>query len=530
MLFMGSRVGADNVSEFFGVQKLDDSQVEIESKVPIAKETQAWFDADYRQKARCLSALLCRRRDVPSVVAMEMIMGGHVQLVSSLSYSYGGGETRQLERFEYLKDKDNAGYYYLAMGEVGDIHGLSRNESKAYCRAMAAVLCDIVDSSSDVLESEFYECYYDFEGKYAELVDGNYLIEGIEAPEPTPNFYIGHVQKMRNAFDTVFVTCVKPLLWTWLNNQKDLQQYYRAYQELFRSQFVEAMQDGGVLEKICSENKGKNLEQSSFNEEVLKFLKEQNWSGSMKQPVLDWDKVVMDWKEPDNKYPLIRDLIEKTDIPEKISLLYFDGNEDLLNACACGLKREADVASARTTEIKDEDLELLNASAAHSFFAKPKAKNYQLSDVSLGKTGAGKAMSQKKSESMEVHGDLAERYVEKWLRSVPDISCVTRVSGSSRNSGKSDRLHYDISYVKGGKTYYVEVKACDSGEFFISDGELAFARKSSETYRLALVYLRSKEIEMIEDVYSKLKGDDVKTPESWRISLNRVLPSESTKN
>ena len=521
MLFMGSRVGADNVSEFFGVQKLDDSKVEIKSKEPIAKETQAWFDADYRQKAHCLSALLCRRRDVSSVVAMEMIMGGHVQLVSSLSYSYGGGETRQLERFEYLKDKDNAGYYYLALGEVGDVYGLSRNESKAFCRAMAAVLCDIVDSSSDVLESEFYECYYDFEGKYAELVDGNYLTEGIEAPEPTPNFYIGHVQKMRNAFDTVFVTHVKPLLWIWLNNQKDLQQYYRAYQEAFRSQFAEAMQDGGVLEKICFESKDKEQEQAFFKEEILKFLKGLVWSGSLNQPALGWDNVVQDWKEPDtNKYSSVRDRIEKTDDPEKISLLYFDGNENVLHAFV-ELEKKADVASPEAKEVRDEDLELLNVSIAHSGFVKPKTKDYKLSDVSLGKAGTGKAMTRKKSESMEAHGDLAERYVEKWLCSIPDFSCVTRVSGTSRSSGKSDRLHYDISYIKDGKTYYVEVKACDSGEFFISDGELEFARKSPETYRLALVYIKSKEVEMIDHVYSKLKGDDVKTPESWRVSLSR---------
>ena len=101
------------------------------------------------------------------------------------------------------------------------------------------------------------------------------------------------------------------------------------------------------------------------------------------------------------------------------------------------------------------------------------------------------------------------------------VTGVDYKSGSSRSSWRSDASHYDISYIKEGRTFYVEVKACDGGEFFISEGELEFARQHPDTYRLALVFEEGGDFEFVDDVYNKLHEGDVMLPNSWRISVKK---------
>ena len=131
--------------------------------------------------------------------------------------------------------------------------------------------------------------------------------------------------------------------------------------------------------------------------------------------------------------------------------------------------------------------------------------------------GAGQAMTGKKQNAMKARGIEAEQCVEAWLRSQQGNNHVEGRSGTSRTSGRNDSLHYDISYVNGGKTYYVEVKACDSGEFHISAGELEFARVNAETYRLALVYLETQQLQLVDNVYNRVK--DIKVAADWKIAV-----------
>ena len=93
--------------------------------------------------------------------------------------------------------------------------------------------------------------------------------------------------------------------------------------------------------------------------------------------------------------------------------------------------------------------------------------------------GSGRAMTNSRQKSMQKRGAEAELCVIKWLKD-QGYDHVEGKSGTSLNSGRNDSLHYDILYVDDSKTYYVEVKACDSGEFHISSGELEFAKKNSE--------------------------------------------------
>ena len=126
-------------------------------------------------------------------------------------------------------------------------------------------------------------------------------------------------------------------------------------------------------------------------------------------------------------------------------------------------------------------------------------------------------MTKKKQKAMKERGIVAEQRIEAWLKEQPGNIRVEGRSGTSRTSGRNDSLHYDISYVNGDKTYYVEVKACDSGEVHISAGELEFARLNPETYRLALVYLESNQFQFVDDVYNKVK--DIKVAEGWKIAV-----------
>ena len=127
---------------------------------------------------------------------------------------------------------------------------------------------------------------------------------------------------------------------------------------------------------------------------------------------------------------------------------------------------------------------------------------------------------------MKRRGNLAENLVINWLKKRPveeGISNIENKSGSAHNSGRNDSLHYDISYIKGGETYYVEVKVADSGEFHITAGELEFARKNSKYYILALVFLdeETKKIKLVDDVYEKLK--EVKVAEAWRVAIETCV-------
>ena len=143
----------------------------------------------------------------------------------------------------------------------------------------------------------------------------------------------------------------------------------------------------------------------------------------------------------------------------------------------------------------------------------------------LVRGGSGQAMTQNHQKSLKRRGNLAENLVENWLKKRPTeegISNVENKSGSAHNSGRNDSLHYDISFIKGGETYYVEVKVADSGEFHITASELEFSRKNSKYYLLALVFLDEevKKIKLVDDVYNKIKN--VKVADGWKVAIDHT--------
>lgn len=53
----------------------------------------------------------------------------------------------------------------------------------------------------------------------------------------------------------------------------------------------------------------------------------------------------------------------------------------------------------------------------------------------------------------------------------------------------TNQMKYDISYIDSdGKEYFVEVKAGDGHSFFITPGELNYAKENADKHKLIIVY------------------------------------------
>ena len=61
--------------------------------------------------------------------------------------------------------------------------------------------------------------------------------------------------------------------------------------------------------------------------------------------------------------------------------------------------------------------------------------------------------------------------------------------------GLASSGEYDISYTdQDGKEHFVEVKTGDIGMFFLSKGELEFAKKHPDNYEVHIIYDLDKEM------------------------------------
>lgn len=527
MLFLGSRVGVDKVCRHFGTKKLEDSKVKIVNKNLVDKVFQEEFNLDYHRKEVGLSVVLCGRREATPDQCKQLLSRVSIILVSSLSYSYDGGAERNLEPSEYLKDPSLDGVFYVCVGDVRSFPALhiGQKESRPFCHTIAAVLCDVVKSLSEELEKEFFECYYDFEEKSSTLKEGGYWLEVADLPLAPYNYYRDHLCGLQNAFGIVTEQYLKPMLWDWLNSKKELQGFYRKYVECYCKCVSNALSDGGALADFCAQKEQVSLDYQAYMDCLLQFLKTSTCCNEapLVNPGFSWDLTAArtDWTEPDPEvlYPAVYSQVSESDDPESLSLLYFTGNDqeiaERLQAAASAIPVTADAA------VEAEELPLLQKVTTSVVFSKPIEPTVSIGDVDLGSRGTGQADNEKKSARKKANGDSAEKLVEHWLKTDPDnvrrITNVVRVSGSSRSSTRSDRLHHDITYIEGEDQYQVEVKACDSGEFFISAGELNFARLHHKTYRLALVNLATKQIEMVDDVFAKLEGKVL--PVNWKVSI-----------
>lgn len=70
--------------------------------------------------------------------------------------------------------------------------------------------------------------------------------------------------------------------------------------------------------------------------------------------------------------------------------------------------------------------------------------------------------------------------------------------------GQAESGQYDISYKDpDGKIYFVEVKAGNNHRFFISPGELDFAKKNAGRFKLFIVYNLKRETPDFTEIPSK---------------------------
>jgi hypothetical protein len=326
---------------------------------------------------------------------------------------------------------------------------------------------------------------------------------------------------MRNIADTIFVECLKPAVWSFLSKNGQLQEYYVQYEPVYHSSVEKMLADGGEIAKWCLEQQNTEKDDKELKEEFFQYLESSQWWQDLPSPLpADWkleQDVYNEWQEPipSELYPELWN--KEIEDPRINSLFYFKDNAKRI---AEMLNSNPEESTKPGADKSDQDIRLLNRSQSNITFKRPviSAKNSGL------KKGSGLAMTDLKMRNQRKKGDLAERMVEYWLKEAAEnklsISNVERVSGSSHNSSRNDSLHYDIRYIQKGITHYVEVKACDSGEFHISPAELQFAEENPATYHLALVYVDTSEVQIVDDVYQKLSSD-VRVPDGWSVSVGK---------
>lgn len=388
---------------------------------------------------------------------------------------------------------------------------------------MAGIFCDAVRSANDELQHQFEVCFFDLEMAKEDLRDLGYEND-LDMVVDNANYYRKYQSEFKNLSDTFWALFLKPTIWEYMNKEenKNLQKHYRACELKYLDYVSNASAYNGELYLYCAKHQKENLSDCELRNVFVEFLKrgQKQWMPSGCEGLrFAWEQIEQASKVVptfDDNYsdPQDADLLQGVDGEvgdEYLSLMSFPGNQDRL--------REL-LKQGETVE-KDADRDATDNVPPRSLTIKVGGVNLscpRIGSMRVAHGGDGRAMTGKKQRAMKARGIEAERCVEAWLRNQPGNNHVEGRSGTSRTSGRNDSLHYDISYVNGGKTYYVEVKACDSGEFHISAGELEFARQNTETYRLALVYLESQQLQLIDDVYNRVK--DVKVAEDWKVAVN----------
>lgn len=524
MFFLGARVGVDSVCRHFGVQKLDEGLLNVKNKEMVSGDMQASFENDYLKKCPTLGVILCRHISKNIEDCRRDISGIQIKLVSSIKYSYDDGPDCDLAIYDYIRDR-NSSVFYLCVGELQSLSQLDNTGLRKLSRSLSGILCDTVKLSNDELEREFEGCFFDLETAkedlkdlgYEDLIDANVNVKR--------NYYRQYQGAFQNLADTIWSMFLKPTIWAYLNANRDLQKFYRACELGYRDFVSKAKDREGGLDRYCIEKQYDVVPDEDLKQTFLSLIKGGQWiPEDCRNIQFDWEKIVQNepepWNEPSfsENYPDIDVHIDDELNEEVLSLMSFAGNDDrikeLLNyelpiEGPDGAINEGDI----DTSPVDKDISLVE-NGGGVVFLRPKVASLR----GLNK-GSGRAMTNSRQKSMQKRGAEAELCVIKWLKDKGYVH-VEGKSGTSLNSGRNDSLHYDISYVDDSKTYYVEVKACDSGEFHISSGELEFAKKNSETYRLALVYLETARLQIVDDVYNKLK--DFMVAENWRVAIKNA--------
>lgn len=522
MFFLGARVGVDSVCRHFGVKKLDERLVTVKTKDMAPGDLQIAFENDFAQKRPTLCVILCRHMPENLESCQGRIAGIQVKLVSSLCYTYDNGPEQNLSVYDYIRDR-NEGAFYLCVGPLHDMSQLGTTGLRRLSRSLAGILCDSVRLSNDELQHQFEGCFFDLETAKDDLRDLGYQETLDSATNSTRSYYHKYQSEFKNMADTIWSVFLKPTVWDYMNQvtNRQLQEYFRACELKYLDFITDAMGHDGILGRYCAEHQRDELSDDTLRSVFVEFLKKGRWLPRECEGLMfDWDDIRR------NKQPVIvvpsfaenypdthdEDLLRGVDgevSDEYLSLMSFPENQVRLRKLLT-LSKEEDDESANEEVSDDATTTPLTIKVGAVNFSSPRIGSMRV-------THGGQAMTKKKQKAMKVRGIEAEQRIEAWLREQPGNNHVEGRSGTSRTSGRNDSLHHDISYVNGGKTYYVEVKACDSGEFHISAGELEFARLNPETYRLALVYLESNQFQFVDDVYNKVK--DIKVAECWKIAV-----------
>lgn len=542
MLYMGARVGADNVARRFGVRKIDEGRIEDIDFEPASEVVQAEFDADWLSKRTCMIAILRHHRDMKnksSTDGEDAITSVKIVLVSKMSYRYGKDAPKtDVGLYEYLRAKkggvtgDVRNLFYLNVGDVQDVADLKigQLESLHLCRSVAGILCDVVDLSDEALENRFRSCYYDVDLMKAELQEEESLdVNGDLPPQSERDRYVDLLNGIEAQTRQLFQSFIKPSVWEYLNAHKEKQQYFRAYCSAYDEFCERALEGGGLLSDYCQKHRFDIIQNTDLKKYVEELIKTKSWSGKLGAIELKWTERarVEAIQVPTlvSYYPNLRADVERTNNEAIWSLMFFEGNKELIEKLlsewgSAQKKRDATVSTVHPvcslTRVKGRIV--IGEAVGHD--AKVKRQR-------TVKAGIGKAAMDDVIERQKAKGDDAEDKVVKWLKQQVGVTDVVRKSGSGDEVDRNDSCHYDISFCRGGEIFYVEVKSCEGGVFHISADEYQFAKEHPKQYQLALVFSPT-EFDLIErDVVTKITN--ARRATDWVVPISTIRSDKAAE-
>jgi len=345
MLYLGARVGADNVARRFGVKKIDEELIQDVDFVPANEVVQSEFDVDWAAKRTCMVAILRHHRDMKNKSAVDgedAIAGVKIILVSKLSYKYGkGGATTDVGLYEYLRagrggaSAEGRNVFYLNVGDAHDVADLKigQLESRRLCRSIAGILCDVVDLSDESLENRFRSCYYDINSTKADLQEEEALdMNGELPPQSERDRYVDHLARVEAQANHLFDAFVRRALWSYLVANKEGQPYFRAYCNAYDEFCEHAIDSGGAFSAYCQAHRFEMVDNKDLASFVENCIKESSWFGELDKPELNWaERQLIEHTEVpslSSYYPDLRDGVERMNDEISWSLMFFEGNRE----------------------------------------------------------------------------------------------------------------------------------------------------------------------------------------------------------
>jgi len=550
MLNFPKRGGEEKVKKYLGVNIINTSNVEIESK-----KFHDEFDGNFNSFFEALKPFILTvrlyssnlKKEINNIDAVKqnaiLIKKCNIRIVTECNYKYNG-KKYNLEPYDFIIE-DNT--YYLRPSNTHNFNTLLKDSSFSDSFAeIMSIHFDVTELKNDfryLIRNELNDTKHLIKQDYDnDKLDVVYKYLGIELNEiifwknifkidfpnninkqselkkiifeklniELPNYYNKVNFNICNNQETynflIFISKGNNIkyifpqgIFEWHNEK--LQNIREDFEYQFKLKLwnilnKEPNKQGSYLSLIDSYNFTKGYKIFNENDNYLLEL-------DYKSILIDWVYKTFNIELNDsnsisfnarNKYlQLLRKYnCDENDITDDNikSLLFFEGNEnDIINYLdiECQIE-DANIFNETDIEIEDQynEDDEIDAELIDADLCSDNASVLYRSNNE--QTSSRGAYSKKEGEQRVIKGKEAERLVYKKLIKKYKKNNVKWVSAFSDTEDKNDKLHYDIKYRDNDMVWkYVEVKHLSNNSFIMSEPEKRFGIKENNKYEFALV-------------------------------------------